>query len=278
MRSRRYSAGLEAGDRLCYCSWMPTATDKLNPDDIALFLDVDGTLLGIRDDPSAVFADAKMIGTLAQCFDRLDGAMALVSGRSVAEIDRMFAPAVFPVAGSHGSELRFHRGETVRAAEQGLPQEISARLEAFAARHDGLLLEKKPGGVSLHYRRAPALQAECRQLAEKLLGQLGDSFRLISGKMVFEIAPSAHDKGAAIRTFLQEPPFARRTPVFLGDDVTDEDGFRVVNALGGMSVRIGDIEHSEARYQLADVTAVEHWLREAILAGAPAQCYGENCS
>lgn len=257
---------------------MPTAPKHLDPDAVALFLDVDGTLLGIRDDPADVRADAGMIGTLEECLDRLSGAMALVSGRSVAELDRIFAPAVFPAAGAHGTELRDPRGKTLKAAHPPLPPEIWVSLEAFAGRQDGLLLERKPGGASLHYRRAPALEAECRQLVETLLGRLGDRFRLIAGKMVFEIAPRAHDKGAAIRSFLEEPPYARRTPVFLGDDVTDEDGFRVVNAVGGMSIRIGDIQASAARYRLPGVAAVMPWLREAILAGAPAQHYGDNRS
>ena len=257
---------------------MPDAPRNLDPDAVALFLDVDGTLLGIRDDPAAVRADAGMIATLEQCFDRLGGAMALISGRSVAEIDRIFAPAVFPVAGAHGSELRGDKGKTIYVADQPLPQGVVSTLERFAARHDGLLLEQKPGGAALHYRRAPGLEAECRRLAEQLLDELGDAFRLIAGKMVFEIAPRTHDKGVAIQAFLQGPPFAGRTPVFLGDDVTDEDGFRVVNALGGLSIRVGDIQRSEARRRLADVAAVEPWLCEAILAGMPRQQQGGSHS
>jgi trehalose 6-phosphate phosphatase len=248
---------------------MPAAPRNLDPDAVALFLDVDGTLLGIRDDPSDVSADRGLIGTLEACFDRLDGALALISGRSVAEVDRIFAPAVFPVAGAHGSELRGSDGCVVSAVDAPLPQAALEALETFAAAHEGLLLERKRGGVSLHYRRAPALETECRRLVDELLVGLGNAFRLIAGKMVFEIAPSAHDKGAAIRQFLEAPPFAGRLPVFLGDDVTDEDGFRVVNELGGLSVRVGDIEHSEARYRLHGVAAVQSWLREAILDRAP---------
>ena len=248
---------------------MQTAPDNLDPDAVALFLDVDGTLLAIRDNPSDVTANRALIGTLEACFDRLDGAMALISGRSVAEVDRIFAPAIFPVAGAHGSELRGSDGRTVSAVNAPLPQATLEALEAFASRHDGLLLERKRGGASLHYRRAPALQTECRRLVDELLAGLGDSYRLIAGKMVFEIAPSAHDKGAAIRQFLQAPPFKGRSPVFFGDDVTDEDGFRVVNELGGLSVRIGDTGNSEARYWLQGVAAVQSWLCEAILDHAP---------
>ena len=248
---------------------MPTAPDNLDPDAVALFLDVDGTLLAIRDNPDDVNADRALIAMLEACFDRLGGAMALISGRPVEDVDRIFAPAVFPVAGAHGSELRGIDGETVSAVDQPLPTDVLEALEAFTGRHDGLLLEHKRGGISLHYRKAPALEQECRRLVDELLTGLGDSFRLIAGKMVFEIAPSAHDKGAAIRQFLKAPPFKGRLPVFFGDDVTDEDGFRVVNELGGLSVRVGDTGNSEARHRLHDVAAVQSWLREAILDRAP---------
>jgi trehalose 6-phosphate phosphatase len=253
---------------------MHIAPQDPDPDNVALFLDVDGTLLEIRDHPEDVSADGELVDLLGQCLERLDGAMALISGRSVEEVDRIFAPAVFPVAGAHGSERRSHDGRVISAGSKPLPEQAVARLEALVARHSGLLLEHKEGGVSLHYRRAPALEEECRQAIEEELAGLGDSFRLIAGKMVFEIAPAGHDKGAAIRAFLEQPPFAGRTPVFLGDDVTDEDGFRAVNELGGVSIRIGDIEHSEAQFCLAGIAAVRPWLLGAILARAPRQSYG----
>jgi trehalose 6-phosphate phosphatase len=253
---------------------MRIAPQDLDPDNVALFLDVDGTLLDIRDHPADVSADDKLVDLLERCRHRLDGAMALISGRSVKEIDRIFAPAVFPVAGAHGSERRSHDGRVISAGSQPLPERAIDRLEALVAQHSGLLLEHKEGGVSLHYRRAPELEQECRRAIEAVLAGLGDAFRLIAGKMVFEIAPAAHDKGAAIRAFLEEPPFAGRVAVFVGDDVTDEDGFLAVNELHGVSIRIGDIEHSEAQYCLPDTAAVRPWLVGAILAGEPRQGYG----
>ena len=244
---------------------MPTAPDKLDPNAVALFLDVDGTLLAIRNNPADVSADAGLVGLLEACFESLGGAMALVSGRSVAEVDRIFAPAVFPVAGAHGAELRIDGGKIVTVDHDPLPPDVLAPIQGLAAAHEGLLLEHKRGGVSLHYRRAPELEPECRELVTRVMAGIGDSFRLIAGKMVFEIAPGAYDKGVAIRTFLENPPFAGRVPVFLGDDVTDEDGFRVVNELAGTSIRIGDIERSAARYRLDDVAAVRPWLDRALL-------------
>ena len=254
------------------------APDKLDPNAVALFLDVDGTLLEIRNNPSDVSADASLVGLLGACFETLGGAMALVSGRSVDEVDRIFAPAVFPVAGAHGAELRFDGGEIVTIAHEPLPRDALAPIQELAAAHEGLLLEYKRSGVSLHYRRAPELERECRELITRVMAEIGDSFRLIAGKMVFEIAPGAYDKGAAIRAFLEKHPFADRVPVFLGDDVTDEDGFGVVNELSGMSIRIGDIEHSAARYRLDDVAAVQPWLDHVLLVDQHRQHYGDTRS
>jgi len=256
---------------------MPMAPDNLDPSAVALFLDVDGTLLDIRDRPSDVRADAELIGVLQACFARLGGAMSLVSGRTVAEIDRIFAPAVFPVAGAHGAELRFDDARAIVVADGSLPRRAARRLQTFANAHDGVLVEYKRGGASLHYRRAPQLEARCRELVTQIMDELGDAYRLIAGKMVFEIAPSANDKGIAIRRFLDEVPFAGRVPVFLGDDVTDEDGFRAVNEMAGISIRIGGNEHGVARYQLPDVAAVRPWLNQAVLGGYPEQRYGEQC-
>ena len=253
---------------------MPIAPANLDPNAVALFLDVDGTLLEIQDRPSDVRADAALIETLEACFARLNGALALISGRTVAEIDRIFAPAEFPVAGAHGAERRVHRGRMVVVADAPLPDNVMQQLEAFAAGNDGLLLEHKSGGASLHYRRAPQLEAECRRFIMQTTAELGKGFRLIAGKMVFEIAQATHDKGAAILHFLDEAPFAGRLPVFVGDDVTDEDGFRAVNEMAGISIRVGGNEDSAARYCLQDVAAVLPWLGNAVLGDYPEQRHG----
>ena len=244
---------------------MQPTPDLLDAAHIALFLDVDGTLLHIRDDPADVQADSTLMATLRKCSANLDGALALVSGRAISEIDRIFEPDVFPAAGAHGAELRMHDGQTVSADDIPLPQSALDALGRFVARHEGLLLEHKRGGVSLHYRRAPELETACRDLVHQVLGTLGDAYRLIAGKMVYEIAPRSHSKGEAINTLLKSRPFTGRRPVFIGDDVTDEDGFRVVNQLGGVSIRVGDIADSEARYTLATIEDVRSWLQDAIL-------------
>jgi trehalose 6-phosphate phosphatase len=228
--------------------------------DTALFLDVDGTLLEIRDRPEEVVADPGLIHLLDTLSGRLDGALSLVSGRSVAEIDRIFSPARFPAAGAHGAEIRLHPQDVVSGSTAKLPASVVAGLEKFAAMHEGLLLEHKNGGISLHYRMAPGLEDLCREQVNGLMPQIEQEFRLIPGKMVFELAPRGHNKGKAIAAMMHRKPFAGRRPVFVGDDVTDEDGFTTVNAMGGVSVRVGEDRDSAAAYSLGSVADVRHWL------------------
>ena len=235
---------------------------SLDPGSTALFLDVDGTLLEIVDDPASVIADAALIESLRNAERRLTGALALVSGRKIAEIDRIFSPAVFAAAGAHGTELRLPQGSTERAAAAGPPADLIDAVEDFASRHSGLLVEIKDAAVALHYRRAPELEDEARDFITSALTAKTDDLRMIDGKMVIEITPKHHDKGAAIRHLMNEPQFRGRRPVFLGDDVTDEDGFRVVNELGGTSVHVGDSSATLAKHTLPDVDAVRRWLAD----------------
>ena len=238
---------------------MPQPPADLGADTTALFLDVDGTLVDIRNHPGDVRAETALVDLLVDLAGRLDGALSLVSGRSIAEIDRIFKPARFPSAGSHGAELRLRDDVVVAQAE--FPDEVLRSARSFADQYEGLLVEKKRAGLALHYRRAPELETACRGLVANLIDELGPEFRLIDGKMVLEIAPRDHHKGEAIRELLQHRPFNGRRPVFVGDDVTDEDGFRVVNELGGLSIRVGRGNETAARYALDDVASVRSWLQ-----------------
>lgn len=239
---------------------MPAPPDNLEPSDLALFLDVDGTLLDIEDHPAGVTAEPSLVALLGRLAAALDGALSLISGRPVADIDRIFAPARFAAAGAHGAEFRLHPEDPVSCTTWSLPAPVVEEIRAFAARDPGLLLEEKRGGISLHYRRAPQLEQECTEFVHRLLPEIETEFRLIAGKMVFEFAPKAHHKGAAIREMMQREPFSSRRAVFVGDDVTDEDGFRAVNVLGGVTIRVGGNYGSEADYSLPDVAAVLRWL------------------
>jgi trehalose 6-phosphate phosphatase len=239
---------------------MPAPPDNLEPSGLALFLDVDGTLLDIEDHPSGVTADTSLVTLLKHLSDGLGGALSLISGRSVTDLDRIFGGARFAVAGGHGAELRLHPDDPVTSTRWSLPAPVLQQVRAFANTDPGLLLEEKRGGVSLHYRRAPELRERCTDFVHGLLPELEQDFRLIAGKMVFEFAPKEHHKGAAITEMMRHDPFAGRRAVFVGDDVTDEDGFRAVNAQAGITIRVGGSRNSEAEYSLRDVAAVRSWL------------------
>ncbi|MEJ8566417.1 trehalose-phosphatase [Elongatibacter sediminis] len=238
-----------------------------DPTRTALFLDVDGTLLEIEQHPDAVAADPDLIQALGAASHAVDHALALISGRSLEDLDRIFSPERFAAGAAHGTELRGADGATKKRPAPSLPAGMLARLDRFVARADGLLCERKAAGFSLHYRKAPDYEPQARSLVKEILAELGEDFRLIDGKMVLEIAPRAHTKGEAIRWFLSSPPFTDRRPVFVGDDVTDEDGFRYVNTLGGYSIRVGGNAGSLARYTLDNVAAVRRWMSGAFAAG-----------
>ena len=239
---------------------MPAPPDNLEPSGLALFLDVDGTLLGIEDHPSGVMADPSLVSLLTRLADGLGGALSLISGRAVADLDRIFGGTRFAAAGGHGAELRLHPDDPITSTQWSLPPPVLEQIRAFAATDPGLLLEEKRGGVSLHYWRAPELREQCTEFVHGLLPELEQDFRLIAGKMVFEFAPKDHHKGAAITEMMRHDPFTGRRAVFVGDDVTDEDGFRAVNAQTGITIRVGGSRDSEAEYSLKDVAAVRSWL------------------
>ena len=239
---------------------MPAPPDNLEPSGLALFLDVDGTLLDIEDHPSGVAADASLVALLKRLSRGLGGALSLISGRSVTDLDRIFGDTRFAAAGAHGAELRLYPDDPVTSTRWSLPASVLEQVRAFAETDPGLLLEEKRGGVSLHYRRAPELREQCTEFVHGLLPELRRYFRLIAGKMVFEFAPKEHHKGAAITEMMRHDPFAGRRAVFVGDDVTDEDGFRAVNAQAGITIRVGGSRNSEAEYSLQDVVAVRSWL------------------
>ncbi len=227
---------------------------------LALFLDVDGTLVEIAETPHAVVVPPFLRNTLNALSARLDGALALISGRSVRALDALFAPMCFAAAGVHGCERREANGcilrpeiDTTRIAD------ARAELAAWANEHPGTLLEDKGYALALHYRLAPHLESAALSEVESVLSRLG-THDLQRGKFVFELRPAGYSKGGAIEAFMSEAPFRGRTPVFIGDDVTDEDGFAVVNQLDGISMHVGDPAGSVARYHFANVDEVNNWL------------------
>jgi trehalose 6-phosphate phosphatase len=232
----------------------------------ALFLDVDGTLLELTNSPEPVHADAALRTTIGHLAVALGGALALVSGRPLSDIDHIFAPLTLPAAGAHGLERRDARGCTERPAGAVNLDALRAPLRVFTDHHPGTLLEDKGDALALHYRQAP----HARQAAEELLRQLiddhPDHLKFLTGKMIFEIKPAHVDKGSAVAAFMREAPFAGRVPVFVGDDVTDEDGFACANRLGGHAVYVGKSKLTQAAYRLANIGAVHAWLNELVVA------------
>jgi len=227
----------------------------------ALFLDVDGTLLRIASHPDAVRVSPDLLALLECLGVRVNGALALISGRAIANLDVLFAPLRLPCAGVHGLERRGADAVIHRYNAASLLDSLRAPLADFVDAHEGLLMEDKGQSLALHYRSAPA----CAPAAAAFLGELiaahPSSLELKRGKMVLEVKSSNANKGTAIEDFMQEPPFAGRRPVFIGDDVTDEDGFAAVNALGGLSIRVGLEAQSVAVHRLPDEEAVYAWLR-----------------
>jgi len=238
----------------------PTAPPPL-PSDVALFLDVDGTLVELAPTPDEARAAPQVPALLERLRQRLGGAVALVSGRSIATLDRMLHPAVLPAVGVHGLEWRTAHGQTHRRANAaGALAAARDQLQVFVTAHGGVLLEDKGLTVALHYRARPDLGTEARSVAERVALDSGGRLELLEGKCMLELKPPGTDKGGGIRQLLRDPPFAGRRPVFVGDDVTDEAGFGAVNALGGISVVVDLDRASAATYRLADVTAVLRWL------------------
>jgi trehalose 6-phosphate phosphatase len=205
--------------------------------------------------------DQEVMMTLTRLRRSTGGAVALISGRALSDVDALFAPAVFPAAGQHGAERRRADGGYVKArAPARVLRAASAALVAFAVRHPGVLVEDKGLSVAVHYRRRPALREAVAAKVARVAAGLGEGWVVQAGRLVYEIRPDGRDKGTAIAEFMAEPPFAGRVAVFVGDDPTDEHGFVVVNCRGGLSVKVGDGE-TAARWRLPDTTAVRGWLR-----------------
>ena len=241
------------------------ASDLPSPSSIhfdrdALFLDFDGTLAEIAPAPDLVAFTPEARAVLATLAGRFSGAVAIVTGRKVSEIDHHLAPLKLPVSALYGLVHRASDGAISDLRPPGtLVAHASGVLKTFVERHPGLLLELKGQTIALHYRARPELAAACHAAAKGALkGQQG--LKIINGKMVVEIVPAEADKGRAVLTFLDEPPFFRRRPVYIGDDVSDEAAFSVVEQLGGIAIKIGP-GRTAARHRVANNGHALAWLR-----------------
>ncbi len=231
--------------------------------DAALFLDFDGTLVGIAETPEAVKVPEGLVPLLAQLNDALQGAVAIVSGRPVDVLDRFLAPLRLPTAGEHGAHRRDATGHLLERAPTDLSEVIAAANE-LANRHTGLLVERKQAAVALHYRLAPQLEQLCLDTMAETVGDRPE-FELLHGKCVVEIKPAGTNKGTAITAYLKEAPFTGRKPFFFGDDTTDESGFAVAQAFGGLGIKVGP-GSTRATARVDGPPDVYDWLQRAAAA------------
>ena len=233
-------------------------TPPVVADGIALFLDMDGVLAPMAPTPDAVVPTARRTAALKAVEARLAGRVAIVSGRTLAEIDRISDHALVSGSGVHGLERRLKDGSIERkVADAGVAQALGA-FEAFAADRPGVIVEDKGVSVGLHYRQAPDEARAAKDIAAELQSETG--LTLQPGHMVLELKTPGADKGTAVTAFMQEAPFKGAVPVMLGDDLTDEYGFEAVSALGGYGVLVGPERETAARYRLDDVDTVLTWL------------------
>jgi trehalose 6-phosphate phosphatase len=254
MRTKHWQQGLRT---LCFCRMKqappPPALDW------CLFLDVDGTLVELEDTPSQVSIGPDIRSLLLEVAERLGGAVALVSGRRIDTLDALFAPLKLPAAGLHGVERRKADG-TIQGASFVDSQLDRARaaIKTFVEAHPGTLFEDKDRTIAVHFRLAPQFEQAAHESISGIAKQLGSNYHIQGGKMLFEIKPRGFSKATAIQAFMKESPFSGRRPVFIGDDLTDQDGFGMVEAHGGISIGVGELV--QGQFYLPDVAAVRIWL------------------
>ena len=236
-----------------------------------LFLDVDGTLLELAPTPDVVRVEPALRDLLSRVSRKLQGAVALLSGRTIDDLDRLFEPQRWPASGVHGLERRDATGRRRFVCDVDTVAVASARdqLRDLAARMPGTLIEDKGLAVALHYRQTPGFEHQLRRESRAIARAMGADFRLLEGRMVLELRPVGATKADAIHAFLAEPPFAGRRPIFMGDDITDEDGLAAVERLGGLSVAVGDRVQGMAR--AGGPRDVRIFLEELAESGVPAE-------
>jgi trehalose 6-phosphate phosphatase len=238
------------------------AVDELRRD-LALFLDIDGTLLDLAPTPQAVVIPDDLGSILTTIEAALGGALALVTGRGLADVDRLFAQGRFIIGAQHGAELRGPvQPAPHSAAVFSVLERLRPRLEALVADRPGLLLEDKGRSVALHYRQNQSLAVELKALISRILARESDEIELLEGKCVFEIKPRAFDKGGVVRALMAMPPFKSRIPLFIGDDETDRTGMATARALGGCAIRVGDKRDLKADGHLPSPAATRAWLKD----------------
>ncbi len=226
--------------------------------DWALFLDLDGTLLDLAPTPTSVVVPDGLVDVLRRLHHRLRGAVAIVTGRPLADIDRLLAPLVLPVAGNHGASARLPDGtQQALAPVQPLPPDWVAQAQATCAQWPGTIVEPKPYSLALHYRLAPEHADDVLKLLRRFAAERADDYEILTAHYAYELRPRHADKGMAIERLMTLAPFHGRVPVFIGDDVTDESGRAAARRLGGIGLDVGESFSGSAGH-------VRQWLAKAV--------------
>lgn len=227
----------------------------------SLFLDFDGTLVEIAAQPDAVQVDGRVIMLMDRLSRRLEGRIAVISGRSAAQVRDLLGGPVMTVVGCHGLEFHWADGRVEAMERPDALERVLSAAHALAQNFPGTLVEDKPLGVALHFRQAPAAEQASVDLAVRLAAKFG--LELQPGKMMVELRATGGDKGSAVRILMREPLFAGTRPLFLGDDLTDEAGFLAARTMSGAGVLVGAQRPTAAGYRLANVSEVVAWLEAA---------------
>jgi trehalose 6-phosphate phosphatase len=242
----------------------------LSDDPLALFLDVDGTLLDLAARPGDVVTPPGLVTTLARAERKLAGALALISGRAIDDIDHLFAPLRLRASGVHGAEMRLDpNAPTTPTAAAELPQSLLAALKLAIKPFPGVFVEDKRFSFTVHYRLAPSAERPLRRLIKQLVEPLQIAVDVMDAHYAIEIKSPCFDKGGAIATFLSTSTFRGRTPIFVGDDTTDESGFALVSARGGLAYSVGG-PRKGAIGSFSQPEAVREWLAEFVARGSRA--------
>jgi len=234
-----------------------------NPGRWALFLDVDGTILDVAATPGEVLVAPDLIDSLRRVETLLSGALALVSGRTIAVLDKLFAPLLLPAAGEHGAELRPVPGQpVVRCTAHPFDPALRTTLRTLVAEHPALLLEEKPASAVIHYRRAPEMGPAIERRLRTLLAVADPALDVFAGKMCWDIRQGTCTKGTALRHLMGIDRFSGRTPIYVGDDVTDEDGFAEAERQGGAALVVAGEYRTSRPIAFLAPENVRDWLRQ----------------
>ena len=258
-------AGTNRADEALRSGQAPERPGPLELEGVALFLDLDGVLAPIVARPEEVRPESGRTRLMQALQTALGGRLAVISGRTIADLDRILDGAVGSLAGVHGLERRLGHGPIWRAAPSPAVADAKAAFEAVALAWPGAVVEEKGVSVGIHYRAAPAALTAVREVVERLAPT--DELVAQWGQMVAELRTPGPDKGDALMAFMAEPPFAGARPVFVGDDLTDEHGFEAAVAAGGFGVLVGQARATAARMRLENVEAVFDWLNAAVSSG-----------